>query len=266
LQWLLEGSTNGIDWFPVHSQNTDYDYTNAKPFYTPGIFPLSSVDYTNKQATASTQVSGQDRIIGNIQEGFRADLLKPSKPVQTMKYVAPPVALESAYSLPLKADKPLQMNQKIQVVQKKRIQQLRFRILETQDPTSKFVNVSQLEFHTRQGVISPTCFKISNPQGSRKNPKEGVNGLLGNRSSRWVDFNKSELIIQFDTEILPSSPILGFKFSVPELSGGFEASPSKWILLGSYDKREWIPLHEQTEYKAHITGVNSPVYKIYEEI
>jgi len=92
-----------------------------------------------------------------------------------------------------------------------------------------------------------------------------VQSLIGNRSKRWVDFNKSELIVQFDTQILPTTPIIGFKFAVPDVAGGVGALPSKWTLLGSYDKHSWITLHEQTE-TARLIGTSSPVYKFYEEI
>jgi hypothetical protein len=276
LRWKLEGSTNGIQWFTVQDQTTDYPYpTGTRPFYTPGIFPIGATPQLRPSNTPdllnntdlNTYNTNRYSSSGltTITEGFVANLLKPSNRVETMKFVEPPVALENSYSLPLKMERPLD-SKRVQIIQKRRIQYLRLKFLETQDPTSKFVNISQLEFHTRAGLISPSCFKLSNPQGSRKSPKEGVNGLLGSRSSRWVDYNKSELMIHFDTEILPAQPIIGFKFSVPAFSGGLEAFPSKWILLGSYDGRQWITLYDQSDFKGHIIGVSTPVYKLYEEI
>ena len=183
-----------------------------------------------------------------LKESFQAPLL-PQQRKHAMEFTAPAVSLTSVYTLPMRQGAYVadMRDTRMNVSKKARIQYLRFITIETYDSNSKFVNMSKLEFHTRKGVVPPACIKLSNSQGSRKSPKDGVNSILGSKSQRWVDYNKSEILIQFDLEILPAEPISGFKFSIPDLEGGLNACPRKWQLLGSYDKHNWKPLHNQED-------------------
>jgi len=283
--WTLEGSMNGLNWATIDSRSA-FNYSNATQsprtatngelvlsFYCPGVFGLNFgttpttldkyYNITKIKDSYVSQVNNYNQITTNITEGFSGNAQESVKPLplkesfqaplldrrQTMEFTAPAVSLKSAYNLPMRQGahivdvKDTRMN----VSKKARIQYLRFITIETYDSNSKFVNMSKLEFYTRKGVVPPACIKLSNSQGSRKSPKDGVNSILGSKSQRWVDYNKSEILIQFDLEILPAEPISGFKFSIPDLEGGLNACPRKWQLLGSYDKYNWKPLHNQED-------------------
>jgi hypothetical protein len=213
-QWNLEGSINGINWTTIHCQTTDYQYTGGRTpadsttpvysFFTPGIFvrgatscnsaaggPFNSAGYSNNN------LNPYKNMAGNIQEGFKGGVIKPSYPPQNFK----------------------------------------FRILETYDPNSKFVHMSSLEFYTGSGRVKTV--KLSNLQGSRNSPKEGVAALLEGPQRRWVDYNKSDINIRIEGE----PPITGFRFSIPDVPNAMAAMPIQWIL---YDGSNNI-VHEYEE-------------------
>jgi len=229
LQWTLEGSMNGISWATIHCQRVDYNYAGASPksvngtritsFFTPGIFLTNQKDSSRGSCTSIGVTTGQMTDLGysvynvpsyttmasNIQEGFQG---------------------QRAY------------RSKVQ----KRIQILKFKILETYDPNSKFVHMSQLEFLTSSGKIPNSIIRLSNLQGSRNSPKEGITAILEGTNRRWVDYNKSDVLIQF-TE--PTDPIIGFRFCVPQgVPSAMNAMPVEWTLSGSYDRQTWKVLHE----------------------
>jgi hypothetical protein len=147
-----------------------------------------------------------------------------------------------------------------------RIRYLRFRTIATVDPASKFVSMSQFTMHTRNGTIAPELLTFSNLEGSRKHASEGPQSLAATTNSkRWVDYNKSQLIVQLDTDRLPREPITGFQFHVPNFPGALASVPARWTLEGSNDGRSWIPLHEMKS-PARFLAEFSPVYTFSQEI
>jgi hypothetical protein len=128
--------------------------------------------------------------------------------------------------------------------------------------------MSQLEILTKVGKIPANCIKFANPQGSRNSPKNGTKALFETPLSRWVDYNKSDLFIQFDLETLPENKITGFRFFVPaNVPDPIASIPSKWIMYGSYDKYNWIPIHEQTDGVPRLIESSvSAVFRFNQEI
>jgi hypothetical protein len=152
-----------------------------------------------------------------------------------------------------------------QIPEPKRIQFLKFKILGTHDPSSKFVHMSQFEILTRSGKIPNSILRLSNLQGSRNSPKEGINSLLEDRTRRWVDYNKSDIIIQI---LGKRDPITGFRFSIPDgVKSPMNAMPIEWIMYGSYDNRNWIVLHDFNELSLPlINSFATVVFKFDKEI
>jgi hypothetical protein len=148
----------------------------------------------------------------------------------------------------------------------RRFRTLRWKIRETQVPTATYVHASSLQFHTMAGPIPAATMKISNPQGSRRSSANAPEKVLSTDGGRWVDYNKTDLIISFDLDTLPANPIYGFQFAVPpKVENSVDHVPAKWLLEGSYDGRIWIPLHEKVD-RARILGDASPIYKFTQQI
>jgi len=271
LQWLAQGSINGTDWVTLHRQTTNLVYrppiSGILAFYNPGIFQFTATAGSAGSAGSSSATAistNQSGAYSNniVTEGFVAKVakaVKPSNPVIYKEPVANP--LSSLYTAPLEAA-PIKAPMFQELETNKRIKAIRFKILETQNPDSPFVHMSMLRFHTKSGTIPPECIQISNPQGSRRSAKDRPDSLLGaSAQERWVDYNKSELLIQFKTEIMPADPINGIQFHVPQgFQKTLDACPAKWKIEGSYDRRNWFPLHEKLE-TARIIGASSPVYR-----
>jgi len=136
---------------------------------------------------------------------------------------------------------------------------------ETHNPDSPFVHMSRLLFHTEKGTIPSECIRVTNPHGSRRSPQNKPDVLLKPATNqRWVDYNKSELLIQFKIDTMPAEPITGFQFYIPTgVPNPVDALPSMWTLEGSYDGKTWIILHEKTE-RTRFMGVASPIYNFLE--
>lgn len=273
LQWKLEGSMNGISWRTIHCRSVDYNYSSAKTinnikitsFFTPGIFLINqtgssgTVCNNNQMTTGPTNTAGYSQynlvpyngITTNILEGFQNGK-SPELP--------------SLYEIPLRQSNiPNVRPVNSQISEFKRIQFLKLQILGTYDPTSKFVHMSQFEILTRSGKIHRSNLRLSNLQGSRNSPREGVNSLLEDRTRRWVDYNKSDIIIQI---VEKTDPIIGFRFSIPDgVKLPMNAMPIEWVLYGSYDNRNWIVLHEFNETSLPlINSFATVVFKFNKEI
>lgn len=302
LRWVLEGTVNGKTWAELHTPpgTENYQYTpqnrNAEgitSFFCPGIFIVNpntdkkSGKYTDgwgdktfstKDNQVATYTSYMSKTYNeNSGEGFQNQrrvppgfVLQPVTPrdyTDRMNFSESPANLPSSYILPLEQTETPRAAQ-TQITQKRRrMQILKFKILGMQNSASKFVHLSQLEFLTGSKKIPSNCIKFSNPQGSRKTPKEGTDALFAGPERRWVDYNKSDLLIQFNLEILPDEPITGFRFFVPQgVPNSLDAIPSKWIMYGSYDKYNWIPIHEQDGPVRLIYSAVTAVFQFNKEI
>lgn len=300
--FIVEGSVNGITWKtlvnPGEVPGTSLNYGALGPrssgtpptpvlsFFYPGVFEFPSyVKYppttspaTRPISTRPVQYSLYQTKEGNIAEGFVSAPLPQERTIQPVPRATPlhtvPEELElyTAYDLPLRANRPAHMYTKQAaspphpIEFKHRIRYLRFRTMATVDPASKFVSMSKFTLHTRNGTIAPELITFSNLEGSRKHQSEGPQSLGANTTSkRWVDYNKSQLIVQLDTDRLPREPITGFQFHVPNFPGALAALPARWIMEGSNDARSWSTLHEMKS-PARFLADYSPVYTFSQEI
>jgi hypothetical protein len=95
---------------------------------------------------------------------------------------------------------------------------------------------------------------------------EGPEALAADTpSKRWVDFNKSPLIIRIDgAKDMPEA--VGFRFFIPAVSGSHAGLPVRWRLEGSYDGRSWDTLHDMSNEKATYLSNSTTVYKFSKPI
>lgn len=148
----------------------------------------------------------------------------------------------------------------------RRLRTLRWKIRETQVPTADYVHASSLQFHTMAGPIPASTIKISNPHGTRRSSANAPNKILSTDGGRWVDLNKTDLLITFDLDTLPANRIYGFQFAVPpNVENSVDFVPAKWLLEGTYDGHTWISLHEKVD-RARILGDASPIYNFSQQI
>jgi hypothetical protein len=290
----VEGSVNGTVWKSLVS-TSGLQYTSLNPviiggvpvlsYFYPGIFQFPTNRVSPAIMSAATQpyklppnnpyvYPFYTAQIANVSEGF---VSAPSQ--RTIPLVSKPTPMhtisdqrdvDESYILPLNTIRPERMYTKPAIVAphpiqyKARIRFLRFRTLETVDPSSKFVAMSYFTLHTRNGIVPFEAYSATNLEGSRKIAREGPDALFAPLSEgrRWVDYNKSPLLIKLDVDVLSEDPIIGYQFYIPVLA----AAPSKWILEGSMDGRSWHTLHEMRRSPANYLREYSPVYKYSEEI
>jgi hypothetical protein len=228
--WKLEGSINNTDdWREIHNQ-IDYTYPT-----------INSVTGANINTLAFYN-PGVFAFYSNA---------APSATKQVADYSSRVPPIKEGFK---QSEKPV-----------RRMRSLRWKIQETQLPVAPYVHATRLQFHTRAGPIPADAIRVSNPQGTRRSPADGPDKLLGT-AGRWVDYNKSEILITLRLDALPANPIYGFQFAVPlEIPNAIDYFPSRWLLEGSYDGHTWIPLHVKPD-QARIMGDASPIYKFTQEI
>jgi hypothetical protein len=275
LKWTLEGSINGETWRTIHCQSTPYVYTGARvaaatsgttaaeilSFFTPGIFLINQPGSSGTTCNVATPTTVPINIVGNYYNSYNQILRNITEGFES----GPTPSLDSIFTVPLKQDLVPSTGPVNSLASANQIQILKFKILETYDPESKFVHMASLDFVTGSGKIPASSIKLSNLQGSRSSPKEGVTALLEGPQRRWVDYNKSDIIIQFVGKRLP---IRGFRFAIPQgVSNAAAAMPIQWVMYGSYDRKNWITLHEfNGDTLPLINSFATSVFKFTKEI
>jgi hypothetical protein len=137
----------------------------------------------------------------------------------------------------------------------------RFRVLETRDPASKYVTMSEFHFYTATGSpCDMRSVKVSNLGGVRRSPREGPEALFI-PGGRWVDYSKSPLLFRFETR---EAPFIGYRFS--PVPGEADAAPVKWLLEGSYEGRIWTILHDSRGAAAGIQGTGSTIHRFLNQV
>jgi len=262
-KWVLEGSIGGGRWVTIHDQ-TGYTYTT--PVGTPRQFmqtPLFKATIGGSWGTSTwptiPQTIPADPVItvpNSAVEGFQVSLPEMHF---TQPAIRPPPMREPLYRNPMQITPD-------HLVGQRRIAYLRFRTLETWDPVNRYVNMSMFRLYSATAPISTSGFKFSNLEGSRRLATEGPEALAADTpSKRWVDFNKSPLIIRIDgAKDMPEA--VGFRFFIPTVSGSHAGLPVRWRLEGSYDGRSWDTLHDMSNEKATYLSNSTTVYKFSKPI
>jgi hypothetical protein len=254
-RWTVEGSLNGAQWVQLHSQSSPYSY----PSRTPSQFietPLFTMVQNKKPSwpTPPTTIPA-DAIISvpvAAVEGFHV-------PIPEQHFTKPAVRPNVPMREPLYRN-PLQITPD-HVTARRRITTLRFKTLETMDPASRYVTMSMFRLYSATNQLPVKGFKFSNLEGSRRLAAEGPEALLADTpSQRWVDYNKSPLLIRIDG-VIDMPEVVGYRFFIPTVENSRGALPVRWRIEGSYDGRIWETIHDMSREKALYRSDSTTVYK-----
>ena len=231
--WILQGSINNTDdWKDIHTQGS-YTYPTTDRTIKIGDASIKSLAFYNPGVFDFNSASS------------------PATATQVLDYSSQKPRIKEGFK---QSEKPV-----------RRMRSLRWKIQETQLPLAPYVHATRLQLHTMAGPIPADTIRVSNPQGTRRSPADGPDKLLG-AAGRWVDYNKSEVLITLRLDALPANPIYGFQFAVPPgIPNAIDYFPARWLLEGSYDGHTWVPLHVKSD-RARIMGDASPIYKFTQEI
>ena len=297
LPGVVPGSADDlVQWVPLHTQNTEYPYITERTIKGPTtIYSFLETNYfIFGQALAyQKNIFGQDEttlIIANpntvgtmyqkyayhftydpstassspiyprIFEGFKDTNMLEQPDYPLPKARRNESRLDPIYTLPLEqpaistpAYKDLGSNER-------RIQYLRFTVLETRGNTQN-VAMSNLIFTTPLGALPYNHYKITNHMGIHPSAKNGPDAL-SIQGGYWASANLQPLLIRFYT--LPATLVEGFQYSIP--NGRNPANtPSRWRLEASYDGRIWETYAEQLTNMI-FNGETSPLYKFRKQI
>jgi len=251
--WTVEYSINGLQWAPLHSITNYNQYPTDRginQFLETPIFTTIRSTSSWPTPPSTIPVTRIAVVPTAVVEGFDMD----RKHHFTRPSIPPPLFLrqEPLYRNPASVTPDF-------ITNNRRMSYLRFRTLETMDSASKFVNMSMFRLYSATEPVSTDGFKFSNFEGSRKLASEGPEALLADTTyRRWVDYNKSPLILNINTTDLPE--IVGFRFWIPNAPNSRAAIPGRWLLEGSYDGRSWEILHDMSKEKAEYRNDSTTVY------
>jgi hypothetical protein len=297
LPGVVPGSADDlVQWVPLHTQTTDYEYITERT--NKGgtlIFSFLETNYfIFSQALAyQKNIFGQEEttlIIANpntagtmyqkyayhftydpstasssptyprIFEGFKGINMLEQPDYPLPKARRNESRLDPIYTLPLEQPVISTPVYKDLVSNERRIQYLRFTVLETRGNTQN-VAMSNLIFTTPLGALPYNHYKITNQMGIHPSAKNGPDALSV-QGGYWASANLQPLLIRFYT--LPAALVEGFQFSIP--NGRNPANtPSRWRLEASYDGRIWETYAEQLTSMI-FNGETSPLYKFRKQI
>ncbi len=259
--WKLEGSINALNWAPI-DERTRASTDLPRDFWRSSIIriPTSSetISYNinaTQDATAISPIAAAEGFQNYTAPTWQPLRLAEQTPLQftpnfhrTRPYIQ---ANAQTQHLSLTPEKPTET----------RMTWFRFRVLETRDPASKYVTISDFRFYTAAGgPWDMRGVKVSNLGGVRRSPREGPEALL-TPNGRWVDYSKSPLLFRFESR---ESPFIGYRFS--PVPGEADAAPAKWLLEGSYDGRTWTILHDSRKAAVGIQGTGSTIHRFLNQV
>ena len=256
--WKLEGSINGLQWADIHSQSSPTFTSDANFKYTNPILRIPS-SAASKSYQIDANRSSETITPITTTEGFQT--YQPAWQPLRMAEQAPlqfmPSFRQTRAAIPVAPVAPVTTR----IREETRMTWFRFRVLETRDPMSKYVSMSDFRFYTATGTPADMRgIKVSNFGGTRRSPKEGPEALFL-PNGRWVDYSKSPLLFRFETR---EAPFIGYRFS--ETTGDWAAAPAKWVLEGSYDGRAWTILHDSRRAPVGIQGTGSAVHRFLNQV
>lgn len=273
----LEGSINGNYWKPlIPMRDIAYPAGMNKAFLVPEVYTFDGAAPTRPAAQSpaySTTAAIPESFTNPVQPVALYSTPEPVLPRREpeLSYVehAKDVRLQDLYGLPLAATATRTAAYQELQAAPRRATLLRLTILDTVNSNSKFTHLSNFQLVTTDGADLPSAsVQISNPQGIRNSPREGLQNLQ-RPGARWVDY-AAEPVLLF--QLAPTAaPIRGFRFVAPQLAANqahtrFDALPAEWVFEKSGDGgRTWSPIHTMTDGKRAVYRAEfSPTYSFSE--
>jgi hypothetical protein len=118
--------------------------------------------------------------------------------------------------------------------------------LETRSPSSNSVQLSELRLIAVDSFVSLEGTTVTNPGGSNPEGEEPVKAFDQNVFTKWLDFNKAPLVVQFPSDVLTTA------WAYVTGNDATDRDPVRWTLEGSVDGINWTPLHYQRNTHALI--------------
>ncbi|GAA5484517.1 hypothetical protein Hsar01_03761 [Haloferula sargassicola] len=108
------------------------------------------------------------------------------------------------------------------------------------DAAANSIQMSELGFMDAIGDLDLTGVTITNPGGRSPAAEPPASLIDGSIDSKWLDFNKAPVVIDFGTPTTVTGYFLATANDAPE------RDPLRWKLEGSADGMTWILLDEMT--------------------
>lgn len=114
------------------------------------------------------------------------------------------------------------------------------------DANADSVQLSEIEFRLGNDVIDLSSATITNPGGDSPTGEEVENIADQDTGSKWLDFNRSPVVIQF-----PSAVTMD-RYRLATANDVSERDPVQWKLEGSDDGGTWVLLDQRDAYPVPI--------------
>ena len=106
------------------------------------------------------------------------------------------------------------------------------------------IQISEFQFIRNGAVVSTAGATVTNPGGNNPAGEGTANLLDSNLTTKWLDFNKRELLFTFP------APVTIDAYTFATANDAVERDPSNWKFLGSADGSTWTLLDDINGYSA----------------
>ncbi len=247
VSWNLEWSADGATWTLAESR-TDYPTPAARGTYTPAILFAAPTPLTiNRFVTTRPKIgTGESATLEWAVVGSSSVSISPSvgTVTETGTFTVSPTE-ETTYTLTAtKGAETLTATAKVSPIVRgpQTFQYFRFTPLALRQSTATSIQIS--EFAMISGTTRLTGATATNPGGLNNVGEGPAQAVDGNTATKWLDFNKAPLVLNFGTPVSPD----GYRFAT---ANDFdERDPISWKLEGSANGTTWALLDSVESFPA----------------
>lgn len=248
VRWMLEGSTDGTTWLVLDERDSETVPTNRFTYTASFILPeppefaiLSfssnpTVLFNGGSATLSWDVVSADT--RQISQGIG------SVPPVGTQLVNPAANADTPYILTATKDAAnLVRTVTLRTVAGGTSNYRYVRFSPRKLRNNGAANSIQLaEFRFFLAATPLTVASVTNPGGDSPGGEEPANAIDGNPGTKWLDFNKGNLVFDF------GSPVTFDRYQLTTANDAEERDPVRWILEGSADGLAWTLIENFTAF------------------
>lgn len=248
VHWTLEGSTDGTTWQVLDERDSEtvptdrFTYTASFILPEPPVFDI--LDFSSNPTVlinGGSATLAWDVVIADTRQISQGIGSVP--PVGT-QLVNPPADADTAYVLTATKDAAnLVRTVTLRTVAggTSNYRYVRFSPRKLRDNGA--ANSIQLaEFRFFLAATPVPVVAVTNPGGDSPGGEQAANAIDGDSGSKWLDFNKGNLVFDF------GSAVTFDRYQLTTANDATERDPVRWILEGSADGLAWTLIENFTAF------------------
>ena len=248
IRWQLEGSDDGTSWLVIDERDSEFVPTDRETFTASFIIP-TSLEFNILEFSSVRAVLINGGSTSLQWDVINADTRQINQgignvtPIGTQP-VSPPADSDTNYVLTAGKDAAtLTRSLTIRTVAggTSNYRYVRFSPRKLRDNAqANSTQLAELRFFLSTTPVPVVA--VTNPGGDNPQNEAPANVIDGNVGSKWLDFNKGNLVLDFGATVAFDRYELTTAFDAPE------RDPVRWIMEGSTDGLAWTLIENFTVF------------------